>query len=210
MLVNTILSVLVLSLSVVAQPVGSSTADVYPAIGSTIDYSNIEFLPLQAPPNGSVLSSDPVLGGFALRRRQDINFELVDSAPDPTIAPNNYTDYNQQAAIDAVIASVDSNPLPQKRDAVVTSGGALTGYSGVALVPSAAINAPLNCNGDDTFMGARLFSSGPFDPILCAAACTAQNAYNLKHPPRSGSPKLCQFYNTYVLLKDGASQGQYW
>jgi hypothetical protein len=147
----------------------------------------------------------------ALHRRQDIDYKLVDSTPDPVIAPNNYTDYDQQAAINAVVADISRNPLSQKRS--IPSQDVNTppsGYASVAVPVNATINAPLNCNKADTFMGSRLFTSGPFDERLCAAACTAQTAYNLKHPPASGSPKTCQFYSTYVLRKDGASQGQYW
>ncbi|KAG9739718.1 hypothetical protein KCU73_g9405, partial [Aureobasidium melanogenum] len=162
---------------------------------------------------GSVPYSDPSLGGIArIRRRQEIDFDLVDSTPDPTIAPNDYTDYNQQAAIDAVVADILSDPLPQKRDSLAPRdiyNTAPGGYSSIVVSSSVALSAPLNCNGADTFIESKLFTSGPFDETLCAAACTAQSAYNLKHPPSSGFPKLCQFYNTYVLLKDGVSQGQY-
>ena len=148
-----------------------------------------------------------------LRRRQEIDFGHVDSTPDPTIAPNNYIDYNRQAAINAVVADIISDPLPQKHDTLTLKdlyNTASGGYSSVVVPSSAALNARLNCNGADTFIGSKLFDPGPFDESLCAAACTAQSAYNLKHPPSSGSPELCQFYNTYVLFKDGISQGQYW
>lgn len=179
-----------------------------------MDYSSIAFQPLQDSSTLNLSGTDPILGGMStLRRRQDIDFDLVDSTPDPTISPNNYTDYNQQAAIAAVVADVSSDPLPQRRDVtgdavmVSTTPG---GYSKVVIPGTAAINAPLNCNGADTFIGSRLFSSGPFDESLCAAVCTAQSNYNLKHPPSSGLPKTCQFYNTYVLFRDGVPQGQYW
>jgi hypothetical protein len=81
-------------------------------------------------------------------RRQDIDFELVDESPDPKIAPNNSTGYNQQAAIKAVIAEINEDPLPQKRDLqrreifVQTTAG----YTVNTLLTNAAINAPLNCN----------------------------------------------------------------
>jgi hypothetical protein len=146
-----------------------------------------------------------------LHRRQDVDYTLVDSTPDPVIAPNNYTDYDQQAAINAVVADISSDPLPQKRSVPSSDVNAPpSGYAKVAVPVNATINAPLNCNKADTFMGSKLFTSGPFDERLCAAACTAQTSYNLKHPPASGSAKTCQFYSTHVLRKDGASQGQYW
>lgn len=216
MFVSTALSVVALGLSAVALPTDSSLSNNLPAVGSMVNYSDLPMQPLQdaSSVNGNMTDSEPLSGDIArLRRRQDIDFDLVDSTPDPTVAPNNYTDYNRQAAINAVVADISSDPLPQKRDALGprdTYTTAPSGYSSIIVPSSAALNAPLNCNGADTFIGSKLFNSGPFDESLCAAACTAQSAYNSKHPPSSGSPKLCQYYNTYVLLKDGVSQGQYW
>jgi hypothetical protein len=206
----TALHLLALSLSAAAVPTDAPPTFNVPPIGSILDYSSLDFQPLRDATSLNISSSDPAVSGSAsLRRRQDIDFDLVDSTPDPTIAPNNYTDYNRQAAIASVIADVNSDPLIQKRDGPI-SKRAPSGFASIAIPASAAVNAPLNCNGEDTFMGSRLFTLTPFDETLCATACTAQNTYNLKHPPQSGSPKICRFYNTYVLLKDGASQGQYW
>lgn len=83
---------------------------------------------------------------------------------------------------------------------------AVFGYTGTYLA-DASINAPL-CNGDYTYMGYTMFTDQPFDPALCGQACTAQNEYNLAHPPATGKPMLCQFFNTYLLMKNGYSQGQ--
>lgn len=82
------------------------------------------------------------------------------------------------------------------------------GYSDASYLGNAAINAPTNCLGTDTSMGSKIFTTGPFDAKLCAAACTSQNVYNTAHPPKTGSPKLCQFFNTYIPLKNGVPQGQ--
>lgn len=85
----------------------------------------------------------------------------------------------------------------------------VTGYSSVTL-KDAAINAPLDCAGYDTYMGVKIFTnSGPFDPSLCAAACTETSEYNLAHPPASGVVQTCQAFNTYFLLKNGVVEGQY-
>ena len=84
------------------------------------------------------------------------------------------------------------------------------GYSGPTFLGNAAINAPLDCSGADTYIQPKVFTSGPFDAGLCAAACSAQSAYNLAHPPSDGTnPKTCQFFNTYMLLKNGVPEGQY-
>ncbi|USP75175.1 hypothetical protein yc1106_02449 [Curvularia clavata] len=80
------------------------------------------------------------------------------------------------------------------------------GYSGEYL-NNVAINAPSDCNGDDTYMGYKLFNDGkPFDAQRCAAACEAESQYNIDH---LNSRMLCKFFNTYVLNKNGEPQGQY-
>ena len=81
------------------------------------------------------------------------------------------------------------------------------GYNGTSL-GDAAINAPLDCDGQNTYMGFKIFTSGTFDPIKCAAACESQNDYNTAHPPANGMPMLCHFFNTYELLQNGQPRGQ--
>lgn len=80
------------------------------------------------------------------------------------------------------------------------------GYTGTYL-GNAAINAPL-CNGKDTYMGFKQFTTNILDPALCAAACNSQNEYNLAHPPATGEPMICRFFNVYMLDKNGSRQGQ--
>lgn len=58
-------------------------------------------------------------------------------------------------------------------------------------------------------MGSKIFTNGPFDPKLCAAACTAQSEYNLRHPPKNAPAQTCQFFNTFFVLKNGVPEGQY-
>ncbi|KAJ3577350.1 hypothetical protein NPX13_g3219 [Xylaria arbuscula] len=84
---------------------------------------------------------------------------------------------------------------------------AISGYDGVAL-GNVAINAPLNCNNDDTYMGSKIFTTSFYDPGLCAAACESQNEYNTAHPPATGSPKICKFFVTFLAEKNGAPEGQ--
>ncbi|KAH0165561.1 hypothetical protein KCU67_g4683, partial [Aureobasidium melanogenum] len=61
-----------------------------------------------------------------------------------------------------------------------------------------------------SYLGVRIFQSGPFDISKCAAACTAQADYARAHPPSNGGEiKTCQFYNTYMLMKNGEPVGQY-
>ncbi|KAI8317307.1 hypothetical protein K4K59_008606 [Colletotrichum sp. SAR11_240] len=83
------------------------------------------------------------------------------------------------------------------------------GYAPAAYLGDASINAPLDCAGYNTFMGSKIFTNGPFDPKLCAAACTAQSEYNLRHPPKNAPAQTCQFFNTFFVLKNGVPEGQY-
>lgn len=84
------------------------------------------------------------------------------------------------------------------------------GYTGPNALGQAAINAPLDCNGDDTYLTFKTFTSGPFDAAKCAAACTAESQWARANPPSDGSePRTCQFFNTYLLYKNGKSVAQY-
>ncbi|TIA51410.1 hypothetical protein D6C77_08866 [Aureobasidium pullulans] len=150
-----------------------------------------------------------------LLRRQDIDFTLIDETADPLTGPSDSRNYNQASAIAAVISDVSNNPLPQpedgsasllRRDIVVKTAD---GYTLNTFLDGSAVNAPNNCNKANTYMGVKLFADGPFDTTLCAAACTAQTNYNLRHPPPAGKATTCQFYNTYEMYKNGAYQGQY-
>lgn len=86
----------------------------------------------------------------------------------------------------------------------------ISGYTTPKILNTAAIDAPRDCNDRDTYMGYKLFNEAAFDARLCSAACDAQSAYNIANPPSDGSaPKLCKFFNTYILSKNGVGQGQF-
>ncbi|KAF2721948.1 hypothetical protein K431DRAFT_223218 [Polychaeton citri CBS 116435] len=70
-----------------------------------------------------------------------------------------------------------------------------------------AINAPL-ANGKDTYIGMRLFP-GPYDPGQCAASCTETTNYDRNTAGADGTYKPCNFYNSYVLSKNGSPLGTY-
>jgi hypothetical protein len=84
-----------------------------------------------------------------LQARQNIDFDLVDSTPDPIVKPNDTSHFNPAAAIASVIAEVKENPLPQlkraldARDIVVST---YAGYTVNTALGNVAINAPLDCN----------------------------------------------------------------
>jgi hypothetical protein len=78
-----------------------------------------------------------------------------------------------------------------------------TGYSTPTFLNNAAIQAPLDCNNKDTYLGFQTFT-GTFDAGKCAQACSGQAAYALAHPPSDGSaPQVCRFFNTFQELKNG-------
>lgn len=86
------------------------------------------------------------------------------------------------------------------------------GYGTAVPLGSAAINAPYDEYGCDSYLGVAIFTDGPFDAQLCADACSMKSAYNVAHPPSDGSlPQTCQFFNTYLLYVNDTShiKGQY-
>ena len=58
------------------------------------------------------------------------------------------------------------------------------------------------------YMGSRWYT-GPYDPDQCASACIATNQYSHKHPRSDGTYDPCNFFNSYVLSKNGNPQGTY-
>jgi hypothetical protein len=83
------------------------------------------------------------------------------------------------------------------------------GYNAGVFLDKYAINAPLDCTGDDSFLGSRQLGNGVFDANLCAIACNEQADYARQHPPSDGSfNKMCTFFNTYILYKNGQALQQ--
>ncbi|KAK6004284.1 hypothetical protein QM012_009134 [Aureobasidium pullulans] len=82
------------------------------------------------------------------------------------------------------------------------------GFTGVS-VGDFSLDAPLDCNGKDTYMGSKLLTTSYFDPSLCAAVCNSQNQFNIANPPASGKPQLCKFFSTYMMAQNGNPKGQY-
>jgi hypothetical protein len=82
--------------------------------------------------------------------------------------------------------------------------------SSMSPLSAKAINAPLDCNGEDTYMGMRMFTdNAPFDPERCKAVCEATTQWDIEHNnDLTKPPKLCKFFDTYILSKNFQSQGQ--
>ena len=95
-------------------------------------------------------SAVPQAGDSKLQARQNINFKLADSTPDPTVQPNDSSNIDPAAAIASVIAEVKAGvPLSERkralaaRDIIVST---YPGYTDNIPLGNAAINAPLDCN----------------------------------------------------------------
>ena len=91
----------------------------------------------------------PGPNGRKLEARQDIDFDLVDSTPDPTIRPEDTSNFNPSAAIASVVAAVTASPLPQSKRGLEARAIVINTYAGYTdnvPIGNAAINAPLDCN----------------------------------------------------------------
>jgi len=87
----------------------------------------------------------------------------------------------------------------------------IPGYTGPQEL-GGAINAPLNAEGHDTYMGFKFFPFSQdqgYTPSTCAAACSSQTEYNQAHPTEDGCYQTCTFFNSYVLSKNAVPQGLY-
>ncbi|KAI1734590.1 hypothetical protein F4680DRAFT_437979 [Xylaria scruposa] len=82
------------------------------------------------------------------------------------------------------------------------------GYGGPEFLGNVAIDAPLGCGHIDTHVDTSLFLGGPFDATLCATACDVKRKLAAAASPLLGL-KTCNFFNTYLLNKNGLSVGQY-
>ncbi|KAF4554910.1 Hypothetical protein D9617_3g019790 [Elsinoe fawcettii] len=113
---------------------------------------------------------------------------------------NNYGQFRSQFQV--VVAGSNA----YQNNAILTP----VGYSNPLFLSNAAINAPYDSEGADTYMGVTIFTSGPFNSQLCADACSMKSAYNLAHPPADGPVQTCQFFNTYILYVNDSThlQGQ--
>ena len=83
----------------------------------------------------------------------------------------------------------------------------IDGYTGPTRF-GGAINAPLDSAGKNTYMGVKYFP-GLYDAGKCAAACSANTAYNSRHPRADGTYDVCKFFNAYLLSKNNVADGTY-
>ncbi|CAD0114378.1 unnamed protein product [Aureobasidium uvarum] len=144
--------------------------------------------------------------------------------PNPTKCPNPASTTNYKCTIWGAPVSVEqANNFGQWRASFSVVIAASNAYNKDAPPPSVsgftdpvglggAINAPLDSNHQDTFMGSKFFPFSQdqgFTLESCTSACTAQTTYNKAHPNKDGSFKTCAFVNGYVLSRAGVPQGLY-
>ncbi|KAF4551540.1 Hypothetical protein D9617_13g100410 [Elsinoe fawcettii] len=155
---------------------------------------------------------------FNLYFERDPSIEPADACPNPpsvtmikcvywggpVTTENAINDGQWRAKFQVVMAGSNG----YQNNSIVTPPG----YNAPVYLNDAAINAPYDSFGFDSYMGVALFNSGPFDIKLCADACNLKSKYNREHPPTDGTPvTTCQFFNTYILYINQSSnaQGQY-
>ena len=89
-----------------------------------------------------------------------------------------------------------------------------TGFTGPVEL-GGSINAPNDLvTNTNTYMGYKFFSFSQVQSYnqgvtACTAACTAQTAYNSRHPPKTGNPNVCNQVVVYVLSDENQPQGIY-
>jgi len=124
------------------------------------------------------------------------------------VTPQNAVNNGQWRGNDFHVVIAGSNGYT-KNDPTI--GQSVPGYTLVGNLGNATINAPTyDIDGVYSYMGYKAYNDGQaFSIERCAAACSAQSAYNVANPPTDGSaPTTCQFFATYFLMKNGNVQSQ--
>ncbi|KAL9095300.1 MAG: hypothetical protein Q9165_002557 [Trypethelium subeluteriae] len=156
----------------------------------------------------------PGCSSFNVYIERDPSINPADACPNPSSTANYKCSLFGAPTCDDMATNVG-----QYRDQfhVVIAGS--NGYNKVAAPPAqtnftgptelgGAIQAPLNAQGKDTYLGMRLFSI--YDPSQCAAVCQSTTAYDKKHLVDSnGNYAACNFFNTYILSKNNNVVGMY-
>ncbi|KAF2662677.1 hypothetical protein K491DRAFT_753220 [Lophiostoma macrostomum CBS 122681] len=106
------------------------------------------------------------------------------------------------------VVVIGSNGYSKSNSSNSSTPGAFTNFTGPSELLNGAIFAPL-VDGNDTYLGMRLYNNGPYDPSLCAATCQATTAYDQRHPAADGTYQPCNFFNAFILSKNDVSQGTY-
>lgn len=99
-------------------------------------------------------------------------------------------------AIAAAVADAVSGGLNKPVDPINVSG-----FVGLDNFGNKTINAPSRVT---TYVGVETFPQNTsYDPNICATACKAKSDYNVCHAQAGVQPRLCRFFISYTVLKDG-------
>jgi hypothetical protein len=86
-------------------------------------------------------------------------------------------------------------------NAYTTAPQPIDGFTGPVNIGNASIISPTSAN---TYMGVQTFlMTQPYDPSVCAAACIEKSAYNTRHAAAGVAPRICKFFDAYILYKNG-------
>ncbi|KAI7352497.1 hypothetical protein D0862_07397 [Hortaea werneckii] len=160
---------------------------------------------------------DPEHGcvAFNLYFERDPSFDT-----DPNSCPNPPSTTNVKCTLYGFpVASGGATNKGQWRDGFAVAIAGSNGYNRKPLTSpdidkydgptelQCAINAPLDPDtGKNTHVGSTAFKT-TFDPSQCAAACNTHNNYHLSHRnPADGTYPPCNFFNSYVLYKNGVPE----
>ncbi|KAK8079327.1 hypothetical protein PG994_003134 [Apiospora phragmitis] len=69
-------------------------------------------------------------------------------------------------------------------------------YTDAVSLGSVSIAAPMDCQGQDTYLGQRVYTDGPMSVSRCADDCSAQHAYA---KATNDGEKACRFFDTYTI-----------
>ncbi|KAL8675795.1 MAG: hypothetical protein Q9186_007601, partial [Xanthomendoza sp. 1 TL-2023] len=142
----------------------------------------------------NLASALPRIDGRNLVARQDIDFNLVDSTPDPTVFAEDRSHFNSAAAIASVVAAINAHPLPPLKRSLETRGVVVATYAGYTA------NTLVERKASTTFGIPP--ANGP------AQTCQFYNTYAMyKNDVYQG--QYCTLYNQTWDAKYATNSGQY-
>ena len=92
-----------------------------------------------------------------------------------------------------ILPNIAINEGQTREDFHVVTPDVPAGYALEKYAFGAAIEAPLDCNGEDTYMGMRYWQDGKFDAQRCITAC---------EETKDVSGRQCHFVNTYMQRRN--------
>ncbi|KAL9116056.1 MAG: hypothetical protein Q9227_000424 [Pyrenula ochraceoflavens] len=149
----------------------------------------------------------PACYAFNIYIERDPSVDPADSCPNPPSTVN----YKCTLWGQWIDSSTATNQGQWRNQFHVVFAGS-NGYNKQAPPPSVSgFSGPVEfggaINAPSGYIGAKVYPNSPLDPSVCASACTAQTAYNSRHPNADGTFQTCAFFNMYILSKNNVPQG---